>query len=727
MKQKQFFAITGIIILFISILFAGCKKSGGVTPFDVEPYSGTVGAEGGNITDPNGASVIIPEGALTGTTTITIKTYGNATTVNKRFGITPFLGAVDFGPDGQQFEKPVTIKFPSSKALTPGDEYALFVYNETSQQWEDTGIKATSTDNGTAFSAEITHFSTYAAFQFPMDTMIKFGEFFDGSNVVTSLGEYEAWFLSTTDIFGYTTKERDGIYDIVREVVGINFAVQYTTNGTPGDHFTTYGTVEPTSDLLTSLSYMLDYSNSQGDQVVYNLVITLYWDVTTVERDEPTIDIIEPIPGKTVSGTVTIGTFTRKTTKVDFYIDDELNGTDGEAPFVYLWNTKLVPDRSYVVKAVASGPGGNVTSESVVVTVKNTEQTREVQFSDTDTDRGEIGGVLTIGKSNVEDNVTHYVLYWGANSKLRLGGQVPIATYTAGDYNSTIYTSISGNTAIPSGATHLLVFTKNGAVENDVASNCRLVDVYNALYVHSASGSDGGNGTKASPYQTISYAISQAVEGTNINVAAGTYNEAILMKEGVSLYGGYNAANWDDRNNQDRENVTYSTEITGMQSAYANLRCVISTYYSNPKITSQTVLDGFKITAGSGYSGSTGITNYYSSLTITNNTVYGGNAIDFTWGIFNDSTSSIISNNVIDGGTTSNSSVVGISSVNSSATISYNTINAGVSPSGSNAIVNLGSYSTILYNTIDDGTSPLPSWIVNDSGSISIEVGNVLE
>jgi hypothetical protein len=59
------------------------------------------------------------------------------------------------------------------------------------------------------------------------------------------------------------------------------------------------------------------------------------------------------------------------------------------------------------------------------------------------------------------------------------------------------------------------------------------------------TGTDAGFCTdSAQPCQTITYAISQAVDGTEIRVAAGAYAEPIQVSKPVSLTGGFTLTNW---------------------------------------------------------------------------------------------------------------------------------------------------------------------------------------
>ena len=105
-----------IISITISFRCSGDNKNSRT----LETYSQLVGPEGGTVTDPNVASVYIPEGALDETTTITISTFQNSKDIALEHGITPFKGGADFGPDGLTFNIPVTITLPSSIRLVQG-------------------------------------------------------------------------------------------------------------------------------------------------------------------------------------------------------------------------------------------------------------------------------------------------------------------------------------------------------------------------------------------------------------------------------------------------------------------------------------------------------------------------------------------------------------------------------------------------------------------------------
>ncbi len=104
---------------------------------------------------------------------------------------------------------------------------------------------------------------------------------------------------------------------------------------------------------------------------------------------------------------------------------------------------------------------GNVSS-SITDTIRRMETpSHTVSFTDADTDTGEIAGTLTIGKATDESSFTHYDIYWGSGLATPLAGQPIIASLAK--TGSDLSYEFSANTVVPSGATQILVFTRDGS------------------------------------------------------------------------------------------------------------------------------------------------------------------------------------------------------------------------------------------------------------------------
>ena len=95
----------------------------------------------------------------------------------------------------------------------------------------------------------------------------------------------------------------------------------------------------------------------------------------------PTTSILIPASGATLSGTgATLDASASNATSVEFLL---FGGTYGyDAPVICTatstiygwlcsWNTTTVPNGSYVLVSLASGPGGSKASSGVSITVKN--------------------------------------------------------------------------------------------------------------------------------------------------------------------------------------------------------------------------------------------------------------------------------------------------------------------------------------------------------------------
>jgi hypothetical protein len=137
-------ALTALVAL------AGC---GGATPLDITK---PVGMEGGAV-GVGGASVQIPQGALSSTAMITV-TRVDAPAPAGTVEVGP---AFDYGPSGQQFSTPVTITLPFDAAKIPSGRTAndILIYTAPKGSTEYTVLAATLT--GSTVTTQTTHFTVY--------------------------------------------------------------------------------------------------------------------------------------------------------------------------------------------------------------------------------------------------------------------------------------------------------------------------------------------------------------------------------------------------------------------------------------------------------------------------------------------------------------------------------------------------------------------------------------
>jgi len=123
-----------------------------------------------------------------------------------------------------------------------------------------------------------------------------------------------------------------------------------------------------------------------------------------------------------------------------------------------------------------------------------------------------------------------------------------------GDLNAPVVDGADGATG-SDGCECKFVAGADGGVAYDppdlgfVDSNCDGIDgtVSAAIFVDTITGNDGaaGAGTMAKPFKTILGALeaAQTAGKTDVYVSMGLYSEAISLVNGISIYGGYNAAN----------------------------------------------------------------------------------------------------------------------------------------------------------------------------------------
>ncbi len=102
-------AAAGAVVCWL----AGCGGGGGDAASQSAPESSAVGAAGGSVGGPDGASVVVPAGALVGDTTIRIaKDSTGAPPPLAVDVVTPLSNTYALTPHGSGFRKPVTVSLP---------------------------------------------------------------------------------------------------------------------------------------------------------------------------------------------------------------------------------------------------------------------------------------------------------------------------------------------------------------------------------------------------------------------------------------------------------------------------------------------------------------------------------------------------------------------------------------------------------------------------------------
>lgn len=218
-----------------------------------------------------------------------------------------------------------------------------------------------------------------------------------------------------------------------------------------------------------------------------------------------------------------------------------------------------------------------------------------------------------------------------------------------------------------------------------------------------ATGANNGN-SWADAYTTIQTAIDDAdVADEEVWVAAAGYDEAIVMKSGVAVYGGFNGTETS------RSERNWTTNLTTIDASTALGGSAAYHVVTIDSVTSCSI-DGFTITGGYAdgplpdYNGG-GIYcfNLDGSNTIANNTITTNSAEYYGGGIYCDNASPLITSNTITGNyATTNGG--GVSCSEASPTVMNNTIAGNSAFYYCGGIDCYSSWATIMNNTISGNT-----------------------
>lgn len=105
-----------------------------------------------------------------------------------------------------------------------------------------------------------------------------------------------------------------------------------------------------------------------------------------------------------------------------------------------------------------SGGGGDLYDALTSTVTAQDSIPQALEFTDLDPDEDQLQGDFIIKKAADERKITTYKVYWGANATTRLAGQSVITSFPADGTDHTL--TLAADTAVPSGATHLLVYTE---------------------------------------------------------------------------------------------------------------------------------------------------------------------------------------------------------------------------------------------------------------------------
>jgi hypothetical protein len=286
--------------------------------------------------------------------------------------------------------------------------------------------------------------------------------------------------------------------------------------------------------------------------------------------------------------------------------------------------------------------------------------------------------------------------------------------------------TISPTTGWTTGSARNMTVNASDLAGNPLATMTLQYDVYTGtlFYVSSAASDDTGNGlTPATAKRTIMAAINAATVPATVLVNAGSHavdsgaGTHVIVKEGVSLLGGFNA------DFSVRDASTHFTDITATATTGGTVfapTCAIEVDFD---VTSATVIDGFRIQGGGGDYSAGILSASGGSAVIRNNQIDGGNG-EVSMGIFVDGSTTLIENNTVSGGAAGNTSNGILSRDN--ATIRNNTVNGGSGAVVSRAIMLNGATGLVELNTLHGGSGSSTIGVSMFNASTLVE-GNTID
>jgi Bacterial Ig-like domain (group 2) len=273
-------------------------------------------------------------------------------------------------------------------------------------------------------------------------------------------------------------------------------------------------------------------------------------------------------------------------------------------------------------------------------------------------------------------------------------------TWTYSGSGTLTATSTPGRyTALFSGSAYVTA-TAGSIVSSSSNGDATLIITAGDFYVSPSGSNITGTGTSMNPFATIDHAMSLASAGINIRIAAGNYTTSqITLIEGVSLLGGYSAADWS------RDIINQRAQITDSSTSGGIIGSQIpkATITGSSLITQATIIEGLDVSGSNnpGMAISAPIDTNLGSPTIRYCAFTGGFGTDSSYGMYINGGSPTIEFVSINGGNAPTTMGIKIASPNSTALITSSRIDAGLGTSNIGiAVYNISGGSVKIYNNI---------------------------
>jgi len=221
-------------------------------------------------------------------------------------------------------------------------------------------------------------------------------------------------------------------------------------------------------DPAKSYEFAVTAYDTAGTESSFSNVVTLQ------ELAPPSVGITSPLNSASVSGVVTVSVNASDNvgvTKVEFYVNGLLKGTDTASPYAFSWDTTSLAAGTYTLMAKAYDAAGNVNqSSSTVNVVKDTIAPAVTMTSPAN--NATLSGTVTVS-SSASDNVGVTLVEFYSNGVLLYASNVAPYNYNwdttkVANGNYSLY-SIAKDNAGNTKQSSSVTVTVNNAVPDTVA------------------------------------------------------------------------------------------------------------------------------------------------------------------------------------------------------------------------------------------------------------------
>ncbi|MCP4138011.1 MAG: hypothetical protein GY754_44015 [bacterium] len=207
-------------------------------------------------------------------------------------------------------------------------------------------------------------------------------------------------------------------------------------------------------------------------------------------------------------------------------------------------NTVFPAGASLLLVVTANKYGEISSGTSCPVTDRTVPLTNAAGISfpvDSDGTEDELTGTVTVTPAADESNITEYRLYWGENAVTK-SAVLSTAIETLAASGSNLNFTLAADSAVPAGATHLLVYTANDMGESASGIGLDFEDAVVQMVANIDGDSDGSNPEHMAVFNGELYF---AADGGSNGTELWRYNGISAPEEAADIYTGdqYNGSN----------------------------------------------------------------------------------------------------------------------------------------------------------------------------------------